>query len=1058
MSGLTPSMSGLACRFAAIMAAVIATVSEAAPYTAVDPARTQQPPIVLPYDAATATGFDWTAMNQPRLAANTAQARLRDAVLYLQDGIRRMTGVTLDVTSNAELGRGIVLMLRRHAPLEVRDDRAVVQALADDGSDAYNHREAFYLRSERDRLLIVANTAEGLIAAVPKLLETVDYEVLGMGPNWIHVPTHRNRLVFDVELADRPSFYLRQLTATTGQSYGVGTIKTGPKLRLNDPADESVTASYDRWSIGIRNHGRSMATFPGHAMYQYHRRTVEAMLRSGSTDGFLTPENHLGLDAARPAADSTNASQLWINTDAQGEPGHRRVYLSDGKIWTEQKLIGMAVNADVSAPVVRQIVLEEMKQRALKHFADEPEEIFVFGTEAEDGAGYQNIREWMRPQYRDWYPRYLQEHGVAWPQRYVLHGYRGIDQPLERWDYGFPADVVFAFNNWLLSEFDRWIDSLPEAQRQTSSGVSKKSLVRCSCYSYAFHDVPPHINLDPRIRVMIAGYPKHRGLGEWKQFASQHDMAAAFKTMLPREPSGEYRIPSIAYYADHTLDGIPARWSAAPERILADLRGTFDGGVRALAFETDFNFGKYGLAYYLMSKVLWNARLTAEELTALRDRWFQRAYGAGWREMRTYYDFMLVDNYSANAAGTWAQAIRLIDAADAKIDPAQQPDCQRRLDDLKQYWYFYYLLDTDRFRSDAPELVEFLWKGQMSYMTAMHMVMHRAFGWQTRIDEVVPEGLRKGPAHYTPEETALWWRQLHEHWPEIQVSLFADATLANGRRGRDVDVNDLVRVARFESPQMNPPGSGKPLHYNSAQAANYPFLTTARSGETVGFKFTWPANDAQLRFFGPKDVPYGIEYWDPKERSWTSLVDATLTTAASRPLTQTHDGKPRHVVEVRVPAPRTGTYRIEVGRGGFLANLASLGYDASQGAFTERLPHTYFSRLTALTQDPVYIYIPKGTQSLDLENWGRSDRRQLQLYRGASEKGLVKSRGVDIGRRGTHRIALEPGEDGNLAQISGNGFAFPLLYSVPSLWAKCPAELLVPRAVAEADGLVSPAP
>ena len=72
--------------------------------------------------------------------------------------------------------------------------------------------------------------------------------------------------------------------------------------------------------------------------------------------------------------------------------------------------------------------------------------------------------------------------------------------------------------------------------------------------------MPPHLNLEPRVRVMIAGSPKHRGLGEWKQCALQHDVAAAFARMLPREPSGEYRIISIAYYADHTLDGIPARW------------------------------------------------------------------------------------------------------------------------------------------------------------------------------------------------------------------------------------------------------------------------------------------------------------------------------------------------------------------------------------------------------------------------------------------------------------------------------------------------------------------
>jgi hypothetical protein len=40
-----------------------------------------------------------------------------------------------------------------------------------------------------------------------------------------------------------------------------------------------------------------------------------------------------------------------------------------------------------------------------------------------------------------------------------------------------------------------------------------------------------------------------------------------------------------------------------------------------------------------------------------------------------------------------------------------------------------------------------------------------------------------------------------------------------------------------------------------------------------------------------------------------------------------------------------------------------------------------------------------------------------------------------------------------VAQIAGNGFSFPLLYSVPQVWAKCPAELMVPRAVAAADGL-----
>ena len=541
------------------------------------------------YDAETGLGYDWAALSHPRLATNKPEYRLRQALEFLQEGIARLTQQTPTIRSSADAERGIVVTLLRYAPADVAADARVREALQSDGTDSYNNREAFYLRSEPKRLLVVANTIDGLVAAMPALLETVGYEVLGMGPNWTYVsPDHRERLIFDVEQAERPSYYLRHLTATTGQSYGVGTIQVGPKLQLADAADESVSKSYARWTIGARMRGHSMASFPGHALYQYHKRITAEMIRTGSTVGFLTPGNHLGLDEVRPAAAEANKGHLWINTDAQGSPGFGKAFVSDGETWKEQNPNGYGVNLDPTAPMPRAIVLEELKKRAAAHFemldadpnaVDEP---LVFGTESEDGAGLAKIAEWCQPENRNWYLDHLKSEGVAYPQNYVLHGYRGIDQPLEAWDIATPGDTVFGFNNWLLHEFDDWIDSLPEAERMTKSGTSKKDLVRCSLYSYAFHDVPPHINLDPRIRVMIAGYPKHRGLAEWKLFAKQRDVAAAFRIMLPREPSGEYRIPSIAYYADFNLEGIPARWSAAPARLVDDVKSTFDAGIRAM--------------------------------------------------------------------------------------------------------------------------------------------------------------------------------------------------------------------------------------------------------------------------------------------------------------------------------------------------------------------------------------------------------------------------------------------------------------------------------------------
>ncbi len=211
----------------------------------------------------------------------------------------------------------------------------------------------------------------------------------------------------------------------------------------------------------------------------------------------------------------------------------------------------------------------------------------------------------------------------------------------------------------------------------------------------------------------------------------------------------------------------------------------------------------------------------------------------------------------------------------------------------------------------------------------------------------------------------------------VEVNDFADATLADGTRGRDVDLNELVRVADFRSLT-----TGRPFLFNSAQADPTPFVTVAREGETIGFRFAWPSNETQLRFYGPKDVPVGIDYWDAATKTWDPVLDVTTTSVASHLLTETKDDKPRHVAEIAHAASRSGTYRIEVGRGGFLATLGSLGYDVAANEFSERTPHTYLSRASGLTQDPVYIYVPKGTRSLDLEVWDSYNRKQVQLYRG----------------------------------------------------------------------------
>lgn len=989
------------------------------------------PPIVLP------TGINWAEINHPKWFEDTPSITIGRAVLYLREGLEEMTGRKFPVESRTDLSAGIVLVLMSNAPPDIQNDSEVRRALRADPKDPYAATEAFFIRSERKRLLMVANTSDGLCHAVVELLESVGYEVLGMGPNWIHAPNFRHRpLVFALYRAGRPSFYIRRLSVGSGQSYGMGTVISG----LTDPADEPVDVSYWRWMIGTHIHGTSMPSFPGHALQAYHARVIDHMRSTGTTEGFLSPKTILSSLPQRPAAGAENQYWMWIDTDPQ-VPALLSVYYSDGTAW----LPGFYWNLDLSVAFVRQLVFDKMISQAKVAFEKSPDDQVIFGMEAEDGArGNALLVERMKNP--DWYPQYRAQENLPLGHPYLLHGCKGLNQPSEVWDPSAASDHMFGFAGWLLHEFDKWVDSLPPDQQVTSTGRSKKELIRCSFYSYNYHDVPPNFNPDQRIRVMIAGYPKHRGLGKWTNFVSNADIAAAFQIMLPREPSGDYQIISHSYYQDMGPRGIPNPRSASPSRIAAEYRRAYDLGFRAMHIETDFNFGKSGLAYYLISKMLWDTNLTAADLDAIRDRWFHRAFGSAWREMKAYYDFMLSDNYPVNGPRTWAQAIRLIDAADKKLDGLKEPDAQRRIDDVKQYWYYHYLADSGKFTKDSPDFRIYLWKGQMSYMVPMHMVARRHFDLEFSHDRnavksaVGPE-ISAGAAHYTHAETQIWWTKVLAHWSIMPVRLFSEATLANGRSAQSVDLHDLVRVQEFQNEIPD-----TPFFYNSGSGyPTVPFLMVAhRKDELLGFRLTWPFRPDNLRY-AAKKVPYGVDIWNPARKTWDPWIDMTMATQPSERAIDA-SGKEIQVVAVQLKAPRPGTYRFEIGPGGDEASLGTFDPQTGNG-------FTYVTQAEGFTQSPVYFYIPKGSKSLDLEVWDHRKGKFIQLYTGLPASKPTPSRRIDISEMGTHTITLNPGEDGTVAVVTGKLFAFPYLYSVPTLWAKSPAALLVPRAVAEADGL-----
>lgn len=199
-------------------------------------------------------------------------------------------------------------------------------------------------------------------------------------------------------------------------------------------------------------------------------------------------------------------------------------------------------------------------------------------------------------------------------------------------------------------------------------------------------------------------------------------------------------------------------------------------------------------------------------------------------------------------------------------------------------------------------------------------------------------------------------------------------------------------------------------------------------------------------------VPYGADIWNPQRQEWSAWLDPSQTVQASHEV-MAENGRRLQVAEIRHAAPRAGVYRFGFMRGGDLCNISSLGFDPVAGKSQQAMGFSFNCLGRGLTQSPSYFYIPKGSRSLDFEIADSHGGKTLVLYKGLPAAGTVVSRRIDVSKRGPHVVPLEPDEDGTVAVLHSNGFVFPYLYAIPMLWAKSPGALLVPRAIAAADGL-----
>jgi hypothetical protein len=1036
------------------------------------------------------------------------------AVRYLSDAIHRMTGTRPATVGGHDYSATNVIVLTTLSALRqgtnVPDDlptKAAHALAVSKGAPLFSANEAFYIHTERNAVYIVANQLQGLPHGVVELLlgdnavspeYQIGYEKLGMGPNWTYLPDFtRKPLVFNMEYAGRPGLFARSLgptrgsaTGATGATIAYRHIKASFPKGLPAP-DEPVEVSDLDWQVGFRIDGvSSPGALPSQNLESFGPTVAANMLATGSSKGFLCVTK-LGPDAARPPTTPDTLDWLWLDTDKSG-PNKGKIFhcTLEGKnqpYWLDRSPGSKAPLTawcppfiDLSVPVVRQMLLDDMIKEAESFWALNPGQSYSY-PHAEPSDGGLPDRDFMRlTAYPNWYSDYRESEGQKWGP-YVLNGfYQGTPaKPTESWwstmspvdTNNAQSDTTYALHNWLLREFDKHVKSLPAAKR-LSGGIPKTDLIHTLCYSYGRHDVPPNFNFDRRVRMCVSGYAGHRGQGKWLHCNTFNDVMRAMQVMLPQSDMSQYWVHVVSFPgSDWGLNSVGEAGFLTPEDVFSQVHDNlYAVGGRNIGVEMDEDHGKNGLTYYMYAKIFWEPTMSLARLKALRDRWLVRSYGAAAAGvMGRYYDLMSPNNF-LSSPNIWAMGIRCIQQADAVTPDGTQE--KQRLDDLKQFWYYYYLQDhvMDRsgkyYNNISPAVMdkikEFLWKGQTSYITPLYCFtwgLFRHMGNKVDIPSIYdvcsPTYYDKNkrfiaPAHYTAAETARWWADVVKYFPYTPVSQFQSNRLINGKLGSDVDLNDLTTVREFRGKAA---GDGTFIYMPNHTAQPAPLVRAQNAGEVVGLKvFSFPGNPP-----APFVIAYTVDRWDPTARAWRKDLHSGEVASANDGLSpKSHEVAPLTFSNTIAG----GIYRFNLGSvAGGAITLSSLDYDTRSNTFSGvSIPHglTLNQRLGYVYVVPGgYIYIPKGTTSLDLETWDDANPKTIDLYTGlpSGDKPWKLSRTVDIHGRGPHRIRLNPGEDGSIACMNIGCTAVPYIYSIPNLWAKQPWMLMVPKDIAKADGL-----
>ncbi len=508
-------------------------------------------------------------------------------------------------------------------------------------------------------------------------------------------------------------------------------------------------------------------------------------------------------------------------------------------------------------------------------------------------------------------------------------------------------------------------------------------------YAYNWHSDPPPFDLQPNVYIQLTMAFNGGNL--------------TLDELFEQWPKKARNLGFYDYYSTWRWDQDlwPGGRVANKEYVIGSIRrfqktNTISGAyATSISAESSNNWGVNGRGYYLASRLMWDPQ---QDPDAILQDFYDQAFGPAAATMRRYYE--LQDSSPPISPGVVGTLFRTLAAA--RTAAKDRPDVMRRLDDLANYLRYYDLNYRNQHESadgknDARQLQiwTLAYRSRYAYMTHWEAIRQDSIHEPAEPNAPKPWKVDRPITH---DETEAWVQDGLNHYPPLVIP-------------QEIRFSGELVPVDFGGPMLD----SKQLYQEGSSYAVY------TQGKPIHIKI-----EAGSAWGGLRQV-------------------YQITDSGGKML---HEGKPKpdEKIEFDWQPPTAGNYFFNYHDHGAYGTVYWQKDQIVALPLRDR-------ELRAMGQIAgMYFYVPKGTRQIDYyykqAPWQFGGPHDLI----APDGQVVKHVAVN----GDYVSAAVPaGADGKVWSIGGTTFGLGQFrfFDVPNYFSPSPGKMLLPRDVAERDGL-----